>query len=89
MSANAKCWEEGYHDELKSLKDMGVYKLIPRTDVPQGHKVRKGMPVFRIKHNKTGTAIRWKVHLMFKGFEQIYEKDYTKTTSPTAHMESW
>ena len=46
MSADAKRWEEGYRDELKSLEDMGVYKLIPRTDVPQGHKVRKGMPVF-------------------------------------------
>ena len=88
-SANAKHWEEGYHNELKSLKDMGVYKLIPRTDIPQGHKVRKGMPVFRIKHNETGKVIRWKVHLVFKGFKQIYGKDYTKTTSPTACMESW
>ena len=45
-SADAKRWEEGYRDELKSLKEMGVYKLIPRSDVPQGHKIRKGMPVF-------------------------------------------
>jgi hypothetical protein len=28
-SADAKKWEEGYHDELKSLKDMGVYELVP------------------------------------------------------------
>ena len=68
---------------------MGVHKLIPRSDIPQGHKIRKGMPVFRIKHNKTGKAVRWKVRLIFKGFEQIYGKDYTKTTSPTARMESW
>ena len=88
-SADAKRWEEGYRDELKSLKEMGVYKLIPRSDVPQGHKIRKGMPVFRIKRDETGKAIRWKVHLVFKGFEQIYGKDYTKTTSPTARMESW
>ena len=27
--------------------------------------------------------------MIFKGFEQIYGKDYTKTTSPTARMESW
>jgi hypothetical protein len=26
---------------------------------------------------------------VFKGFEQIYGKDYTTTTSPTARMESW
>jgi hypothetical protein len=88
-SVDAKRWEEGYRDELKSLKEMGVYKLIPRSDVPQGHKIRKGMPVFRIKRDETGKAIRWKVRLVFKGFEQIYGKDYTKTTSPTARMESW
>jgi hypothetical protein len=33
-SADAGRWEAGYRDELKSLKDMGVYKLIPRSEVP-------------------------------------------------------
>ena len=89
LSTDARRWEVGYRDELKSLKDMGVYKLIPRSSVPQGHKVRKGMPIFRIKCDENGKAIRWKVRLVFKGFEQIYGKDYTKTTSPTACMESW
>ena len=89
QSADAKRWEEGYRDELKSLKEMGVYKLVPRCDIPQGTKIRKGRPVFRIKRDETGKAVRWKVRLVFKGFEQIYGKDYTKTTSPTARMESW
>lgn len=47
------------------------------------------MPVFRIKCDETGKAIRWKVCLVFKGFEQIYGKYYTKTTSSTVCMESW
>ena len=89
QSVDARRWEEGYRDELKSLKEMGVYKLVPRQDVPQGTKIRKGRPVFRIKRDETGKAVRWKVRLVFKGFEQIYGKDYTKTTSPTARMESW
>lgn len=88
-SADAKKWEEGYRDELKSLKDMGVYELVPRSDVPRGHKVRKGRPIFKIKRDESGKAIRFKVRLVFKGYEQIYGKDYTKTTSPTARMESW
>ena len=29
------------------------------------------------------------VCLIFKGFEQVYGKDYTSTTPPTARMESW
>ena len=87
-SADAKWWEEGYTDELTSLKEMGIYKLIPWCDIPQGTKIRKVRPVFKIKWDENGKAIRWKVHLVFKGFEQIYCKDYTKTTSPTARMES-
>ena len=89
QSADAQRWEDGYRDELKSLKEMGVYKLVPQCEVPQGTKLRKGQPVFRIKHDETMKAVRWKVRLIFKGFEQIYGKDYTKTASPTAHMESW
>ncbi|GLB45783.1 hypothetical protein LshimejAT787_2900110 [Lyophyllum shimeji] len=88
-SADARRWEEGYRDELKSLKDMGVYKLVPRSDVPHGQKIRKGRPIFKIKRDETGKAVRFKVRLVFKGYEQIYGQDYTKTTSPTARMESW
>ena len=36
-----------------------------------------------------GKPIRWKVRLVLKGFEQVYGRDYTSTTSPTARMESW
>lgn len=88
-SADAKRWEDAYRDELKSLKDMGVYKLIPREDVPEGQKVRKGRPVFKIKRDENGKAVRFKVRLVFRGYEQIFGRDYTKTTSPTARMESW
>jgi hypothetical protein len=82
-------WTKGYLDELKSLKDMGVYKLVPRSSVPTGTKIRKGRPIFSRKRDENGNVVRHKVRLVFKGFEQIYGKDYTTTTSPTARMESW
>ena len=88
-SSYSEQWELGYRDELQSLKDMGVYKLIHRSQVPAGTKIRKGRPVFRLKRDADGKPVRWKVRLVFKGFEQIYGKDYTSTTSPTARMESW
>ena len=88
-SCDAVKWEAGYRDELKSLLEMGVYDLIPPTDVPRSSKVRKGRPVFHLKRNEHGEPVRWKVRLVFKGFEQVYGKDYTSTTSPTAQMESW
>lgn len=88
-SDDAEKWLEGYKEELQSLKDMGVYKLIPRSSVPSGTPIRKGKPVFRAKRDENGVIARYKVRLVFKGFEQIFEKDYTSTTSPTARMESW
>lgn len=88
-SPYSKEWEAGYKEELKSLKEMGVYKLIPRDQVPAGQRIRKGRPVFKIKRDKTGKAVRFKVRLVFKGYKQVYGHDYTRTTSPTARMESW
>jgi hypothetical protein len=41
-SADSKHWENGYHEELQSLKDMNVYKLVPWTEVPQGCHIHKG-----------------------------------------------
>ena len=45
--------------------------------------------MFRTKQDKNGVTVQWKVQLVFKGFEQIYGKDYNQNTSPTACMESW
>ena len=59
---------------------MGVYKLINRSQVLIGAKVRKGHPVFQLKRDSDGKPVRWKVRLGFKGFEQVYGKDYTSTT---------
>lgn len=88
-SPDAAKWKAAYQEELQSLKDMNVYKLVPRSAVPEGQRIHKGKPVFRVKSDENGNAVRWKVRHVFKGFEQIYGRDYTKTTSPTARMESW
>ena len=81
--------EEAYWEELRLLKDMNIYKLIPLDQVPAGHKVQRGWLVFKIKYDEDGKPVHHKVCLMYKGFKQIYGRDYTKTTSPTAHMGSW
>ncbi|KAJ3493647.1 hypothetical protein NLJ89_g10967 [Agrocybe chaxingu] len=88
-SPHASQWEAAYRNELKSLKDCGVYTLVPCESIPTGMKVRKCRPIFKIKRNEDRQIDRFKVRVVFKGFEQIYRKDYTSTTSPTARMESW
>jgi hypothetical protein len=82
-------WRAAFEDEIKSLKDMGVYKLIPRSEVPEDSKVRRCKAVLKNKLDENGNLSRRKVRYVFKGFEQQYGKDYTSTTSPTARMESW
>ncbi|KAJ3992525.1 hypothetical protein F5050DRAFT_1557798, partial [Lentinula boryana] len=53
-SSDSTQWRLAYKDELRSLKEMGVYKIVPRSDVPTGTKIHKGRPVFKIKKDKNG-----------------------------------
>ncbi|KAG5731566.1 hypothetical protein E4T56_gene5461 [Termitomyces sp. T112] len=89
QSSDSERWRAAYNDELKSLKEMGVYCLIPRTEVPTGHRVHLGRPVFALKRDEKGNIVRFKVRHVLQGFNQIYGKEYTKTTSPTVRTESW
>ncbi|TFY55680.1 hypothetical protein EVJ58_g8092 [Rhodofomes roseus] len=82
-------WSASLSDELKSIKDLGVYKLIPRSQVPAGRRILKGKPVFRLKRNEKGEPVRFKSRWCAKGFQQVYGLDYNRTSSPTMRMESF
>jgi hypothetical protein len=87
--AEAAEWAAAFKEECDSLRDMGVYVLVPRSAIPTGYKIRHCKAVLRNKLNNLNILIRRKVRFVFKGFEQRYGVDYTSTTSPTARMESW
>ena len=87
-SPDAAKWTLGIQDELKSLKEMGVYQLVPRSDVPAGRKVLRGKWVLLLKRDEHGNPVRHKARFVVKGFEQVFGQDYVDTTSPTARMES-
>jgi transposase InsO family protein len=82
-------WAAAFKEECNSLRDMGVYVLVPRSSVPVNQKIRRCKAVLRNKLNNQNRLSRRKVRFVFKGYEQIYGKDYTSSTSPTARMESW
>jgi Reverse transcriptase (RNA-dependent DNA polymerase) len=88
-SSEADDWRKAMAEEFASIKEMGVYKLIPRSDVPKGRKIMKGRPVFHRKRDHTGQVIRYKCRYICRGFSAVYRQDYTKTTSPTMRMESF
>ncbi len=75
-------------DELKSIKEMGVYVLVPRSAVPRNRKIMRGKFVFRTQRDVLGDVARYKARYVLLGHQMIYGKDYTKTTSPTARAES-
>jgi hypothetical protein len=59
-SLEGKEWSATLLDEFKSLEEMGVYKLVPHSKVPQGQRIMCGKPVFLWKRDKTGAVVRYK-----------------------------
>ena len=71
-----------------SLQEMGVYKLVPRSDVPTNRSVLRRKFICRLKCDEVGNPVRYKVRWVAKGFQQVWERDFSKTTSPTMRLES-
>jgi len=87
-SSDRLSWQASIEDELASLWDMNIYKLIPHSSVPPGWKILHGKWVFRLKQDEHGNPICFKSRLIAHSFEQIFGQDYVETTSPTLCMES-
>jgi hypothetical protein len=88
-SPNAASWTQALQEEFQSLKDLSVYKLIPRTSVPKGRKIMRGRPVFKLKCDQHGAAARFKAQYVCRGYTAVWGQDYTKTSTPTACLESF
>jgi hypothetical protein len=86
---NASQWKASIEEELQGFKDLGVYRLIPPSKLPPGRKLLKGKMVFRQKLDSEGRIARFKSRYVAMGNHQIPGKDYNRTTSPTARMESF
>jgi hypothetical protein len=88
-SPECEYWIAGARDELKSLEDLNVFVLVPRSELPRNQRPLKGKLVCKRKRDNLGNISRYKVRYVAKGFAQRYLVDYTKTTAPTARLESF
>lgn len=88
-SPHAAAWTAAMRDEFQSLRDLGVYKLVPRTSVPTGRKIMTGRPVFKLKRDQVGNPARFKARYVCRGYSAVWGQDYTKTSAPTARLESF
>ena len=60
-SAEKEKWLEGARSELRSLEDMEVFRLVPRSAVPQDRKILRGKFVCKLKRDEFGNPVRHKV----------------------------
>ena len=82
-------WIAGGREELKSLEDLKVFVLVPRSEVPKHQRPLKGKLVCKRKRDESGRITRYKVRYVAKGFAQRYGVDFDKTTAPTVRLESF
>ncbi|CAB1120117.1 unnamed protein product [Ectocarpus sp. CCAP 1310/34] len=78
-----KLWKAATDKEIKSLQDLKVYKLVPRTDVPLGHNVIGSKWVFKVKPENTHKA-----RLVAKGWNQVPGRDCGGTFAPVCRLQS-
>ena len=88
-SPEREYWIAGACDELRSLVDLRIFVLVPRSELPKGKRPLRGKLVCKCKHDDTGKIVCYKVCYVAKGFAQRQGIDYDKTTAPTARLESF
>jgi Reverse transcriptase (RNA-dependent DNA polymerase) len=88
-SPDREYWIAGVREELKSLEDLQVFVLVPKSAVPSGHRLLKGKLVCKRKRDDMGNIIQYKVRYIAKGYAQQHGIDYDKTCTPTARLESF
>ena len=88
-SPDREYWVAGGREEIQSLEDLKVFILVPRSEIPAGHRPLKGKLICRRKRDDAGHIVRYKVRYVAKGYAQRYGIDYDKTTAPTVRLESF
>jgi hypothetical protein len=87
-SPEAQKWLAACIDELDSIKNLKVFRLVPR-NAATGHTIMDGKFVFKLKCDENGTPVCWKGQFIVKGYAAIHGIDYDKTTAPTVQMETF
>ena len=65
QSSDSKKWIEVMKDEMKSMKDNGVWDLV---ELPEGVKLIGCKWIFKTKRDSKGNIVRYKACLGTRGF---------------------
>jgi hypothetical protein len=78
-------WFEPMVKEIQTVRDKGVYRLVPR---PLHKNVVKCRWVYALKFDDVGSIASHKARLIAKGFTQVLREDYDETYASVARLES-
>jgi hypothetical protein len=88
LKINEKKAKEAIIDELKQMKELGVYQPVrPDARLEPNSDLIPAKCINKIKHDSNGTPIKWKSRLVAAGNWQT-ENTYSDTSSPTIHLSS-
>ena len=79
----AKMWKAASDKEMKSLQDLKVYTLVPRSGVPPEQKVIGSKWVYKVKADNTPKA-----RLVAKRWNQVPGRDCGGTFAPVCRLQS-
>jgi hypothetical protein len=75
-----KGWRGGIGKEFGDMKDRGVWKVIPKSEVPKGRRLVGCKWVFKLKKNGV-----YRARLVALGYNQIPGVDYTENFAPVVN----
>ena len=79
----ARLWKAAMEKELKGLQDLNVYKLVPKSDVPEGQNVIGSKSVFKRKADNI-----FKARIVAQGWNQVHGRDCYGTYAPVFRLQS-
>ena len=85
-SPNANMWREAINTQVKSVEDMGIFKIVD--ELPDNCKAVDSKLTFQIKHHNDNSIERYKVCLVAKGYDPLPGIDFDKTFSPVVKLTS-
>ncbi|MBW0488570.1 hypothetical protein O181_028285 [Austropuccinia psidii MF-1] len=85
ISSDRHRWEEAMEEELKSLKDMGVWESAGDVNLKQTLGCRW---VYTVKQNKQGNITWYKARLVVQGYQQVKGLNFDETFAPTPTFNS-